>query len=105
MTPLDVAAGVYLDRQRGGMPQGRWVDGHWYPDEAERQSCCAAIKPPGTRETLLKHCRTALHVANRFGVSRTELLRAAQRARGLPLHFRTPTVDHMNTAAPERGPK
>ena len=53
----------------------------WYPTDEERRPCCDAIK--FSYCSLQIHCTSARHIANRAGVNRTELLRAARQLRVL----------------------
>lgn len=77
---LDAAALLFQERKAGlRMPHGGWRKGLWFPSEAERRFCCLEVKGPSlARQSLLKHCRTATHVANLFKVDRTELLRTTR---------------------------
>lgn len=57
-------------------PDGTWDKaGRWYPSEHELAECCRKIAGP-TRAypyTFMVHCRSALHVAARSGVSASDL--------------------------------
>ena len=56
-------------------PQGTWGTGKfgnsrkWFPVAAERRSCCSGIREPSLNYplTLLKHCCSAVHVAELAG--------------------------------------
>ena len=84
------AAQLYLDRaaRRDYAPGyfDKW--GRWYPADDERQDCCDGIRAPSKcwPYTLLRHCRTQLHVATLCGVDRKALARAARdlRAEAMP---------------------
>lgn len=75
------AAQEFLARQRNQKhPDGKFAGaGRWYPDpDTERCVCCESIRPPSRAwpSSLNKHCRTAIHVANLFGIDVKELRRA-----------------------------
>lgn len=65
-------------RDRLQNPEGTF-DGakRWYPDETEKQACCRAVRSPSRHwpYSLLVHCRTAEHVANKYDVARKDVLR------------------------------
>jgi hypothetical protein len=79
---VDLAAREYLDRRdRNTHPTGKFDGGgRWTPSETERQDCCSHIRAPSRTWpfSLLPHCRSAVHIANLFGVDRAELLRCAR---------------------------
>jgi len=77
---LQIAAQEYVRRQnRTAHPDGETVRGRWYPSDSERCDCCGVRSPSRSYPwSLMLHCRTAKHVATRYGVSRSELLRAAK---------------------------
>lgn len=75
------AAHEYIDRRdRNTHPQGEFDQaGRWYP--AEHEDCDHSVSPPSRRfpYRYMVHCRTALHVAWLYGVSRRDLMREARR--------------------------
>lgn len=52
--------------------------GVWYPAGAERRPCCSEAGRPSPHWpwTLMRHCRTAVHVAHLFDVDRAEVAAA-----------------------------
>ena len=54
--------------------------GRWYPTPSERQDCCASVRDPSRSYpwSLMKHCRSALHVARLYGVDPVQLRRAVR---------------------------
>jgi hypothetical protein len=81
-----VAAIEYLGRKfRWRHPEGQTDKaGRWYP--LQTFECCKSIRQP-TRSfpwSYMTHSRTALHVANEFGVDLKEL-KAAIKKQSLPL--------------------
>lgn len=79
---LSLAASVYIKRKTWRAAPDGCADhgGRWYPSDAEKQPCCAGIRPPsGTwPNSLKKHCCGAAHVAKLFNVNELELKRAAR---------------------------
>ena len=63
---------LYEERQaRRHHPAGRTDNGgRWYPSDTERRPCCERVQSPtrGFPWSLMLHCRTLRHVANRTGV-------------------------------------
>lgn len=58
-------------------PSGRRDNGgRWFPSPGEHRPCCDTIRRPSRAfpYTLLAHCRTARHIAQLYGVSRSEVL-------------------------------
>lgn len=49
--------------------------GRWYPHNM--CPCCESIRPPSRKYpySLLKHCRSADHVASQYGVNKKELVK------------------------------
>jgi hypothetical protein len=74
---------VFIAREeRSESPRGEWRGRLWYPEDGERQPCCAAIQPTeANRQALESHCRTQAHVAHLFGVPLPALRRAVKSAR------------------------
>jgi hypothetical protein len=66
-------------RARSGHPDGN-VDGagRWYPSAAESCNCCNAIRQPSRSWpwSLMTHCRTITHIANKYAYD-VKLLRWA----------------------------
>lgn len=76
----------YLNRKsRTSNPYGDFDSrGRWYPeDDYERQACCARIPSPTKNfpYSLMRHCRTAKHVSQLYGISEKELKEAVARQR------------------------
>jgi hypothetical protein len=71
---------TYVSRQtRAEHPDGRTnILGNWYPSNAEWRPCCEKIRWP--IRSLMVHCRTAVHVAELYGVPLTELRSAIAKA-------------------------
>lgn len=59
--------------------------GRWYPSDEETQICCLTIRRPSLRwpYSLAIHCRTAGHVARKYGLDPAELEGAVREARKL----------------------
>jgi len=88
--PADViaAAETYLARQdRAEHPDGYFDKaGRWYPSDTEIQGCCGRISGP-TRNypyPYMLHCRTAVHIAQLYGVAVGDLKRQVNRMRPTP---------------------
>ncbi len=80
---VQAAADLFEARQSGtAEPEGTWEDRVWLPSAAERGPCCEGLTPDPLKDPqkLRSHCRTLLHVAQRFGVD-SRLLRAELRRR------------------------
>lgn len=81
---LSDALNLYLRRRdRLDHPAGSFDRaGRWWPNDAEQQSCCSAIRSPSRAwpYSLLVHCRSLGHVAALTGVAPSELRRLARRA-------------------------
>ena len=78
---VDAARQYVALRDRAVHPEGSFDKaGRWYPSETEQQGCCRMIRTPSRAwpYTLLKHCRTAEHIARRAGVDARELRKAAR---------------------------
>jgi len=47
----------------------------WYPSSSEVRKCCLKIRNPSAKwpYSLMKHCRSLIHVANLYGVDPSEL--------------------------------
>lgn len=77
------AAREYLDlKSRKIHPDGSFdKQRRWYPDSDEQCDCCKNIRRPSSSYpfSLMMHCRTAEHVANRHGVDAATLKRAAKK--------------------------
>ena len=76
------AAQLYLDRvsRRAYAPGHFDRGGRWYPADGEWAGCCDGIRDPSLRwpYTLLRHCRTQVHVATLCCVDREALARAVR---------------------------
>lgn len=103
------AAEEYVARYTGAKrPEGvSGKHGIWTPTEDERRPCCSQIKPPhkGWPIALLKHCGSAEHVANLFGVDHLDLVRAtreAVRRHKAKVGRKGPTLALPSTAAARR---
>ncbi len=84
-TPDRIAAAAdHLEARQSGAeePEGAWTDRVWLPSESERRPCCDGLEPDKLKDPqkLRSHCRTLLHVANRFDLD-SRLLRAELRRR------------------------
>ena len=80
------AANEHNLREHGrSRPSGGGHRGRWYPSQEEHRSCCNRISPPSRQFplSLHRHCRTAEHVAQLFGVDVNELKEVAERLKGL----------------------
>lgn len=84
-TALDQAIAAFIARKdRSQHPDGEFDNKRrWYPSNAERQSCCAAVRTPSAAYpfSLMVHCRTADHIANLYGVDAADIRRATRKAR------------------------
>jgi len=91
-TALRDATTIYLARKdRSQHPDGHFDSKkRWYPSASEEQDCCRGIRTPSAAYpySLLVHCRTAQHVAQRYGVEAQALKRAVR----LSSPRRTPVV-------------
>ncbi len=56
-----------------------------YLSKGEHCNCCKGIKKPSIRfpNSEMNHGRTAIHLANLYGVSREDILAKAQELRGI----------------------
>lgn len=73
---VEVAYKVWLSRRfRDTDPSGIMNDHGWDPTPRERRGCCAAVPEPTSvfRHSLLRHCRSKLHVAELFGITESSL--------------------------------
>jgi len=77
------AAYLYLSRRdRLKHPDGKFdKSGRWYPSETEIESCCKTIRAPSRKWpfSLLVHCRTIRHIANKFTVKELDVRRMARK--------------------------
>jgi len=84
-TDVERAAREYEARRvRRSHPKGKTDNGgRWYPAESERCPCCNRGRSPSRAWpwSLMTHCRTALHVANLYGVKKADLLKEARKLR------------------------
>lgn len=74
---IDAARRYVALQTRTAHPDGKFDrGGRWYPTEP----CACAVRAPSRAHpySYLLHCRTAAHVAETAGVSRTRLLQAAK---------------------------
>jgi hypothetical protein len=82
---LEEATYEWLARQdRSKHPEGSFDNKRrWYPDSAERQSCCNSIREPSAAYpySLMLHCRTVRHLALRYNVRLADLQRRAKEIR------------------------
>jgi hypothetical protein len=68
-------------------PDGTFDEGgRFYPSEKEARDCCANIRAPSRALpfSLMKHCRTAKHVAKLYGVSEKAVRAEAEQVRQRP---------------------
>lgn len=68
-----IAAAIeYLKREnRTAHPTGKFDNAkRFYPSDMERCDCCYSIRTPSASwpNTLMNHCRSAKHIANKFKV-------------------------------------
>lgn len=74
---LNKAAYEFINRRLGiSKPDGIVTeDGRWVIADQERQPCCEAIHDdyPKRGGALYRHCKTYKHVANLYGVRKTDL--------------------------------
>ena len=79
---VDQAAHEFLDRKaRRTHPKGGQKScGKWWPDEDERCDFCALIREPSCAYpwSLMVHCRTAEHLADRMDVDVADVRRRAR---------------------------
>ncbi len=79
---VERAAREFLDRKaRVSHPKGgKGRGGKWWPDEDERCSFCATIRQPSCAYpwSLMHHCRTAEHLADRMDVDAADVRRRAR---------------------------
>jgi hypothetical protein len=65
-------------------PDGTFDEGaRFYPSEKEARDCCANIRAPSRAFpfSLMKHCRTAKHVAKLYGVTEKAVRAEAEKVR------------------------
>ena len=69
---LKAAAAEYISRRRGQKePKGSYDKrGRWYMALDEKRDCCDHIRYPSAAwpYSLLRHCRTMLHIAHLYDV-------------------------------------
>ena len=73
---VEYAYKVWLSRRfRDTDPSGIMSNHSWYPTPKECRGCCAAVPEPTSvfRHSLLRHCRSKLHVAELFGITESSL--------------------------------
>ena len=79
---VEQAAREFLDRKaRREHPAGSFDNGgRWYPADAERCDWCDTIREPSINYpySLMVHCRTADHIADRMDVDPTDVRRRAR---------------------------
>ena len=75
----DNAADTYLRRKSGDdHPHGFVDEGRWYPHpKYERRYCCARVR----QDSLKRHCRSIVHVANLYDVNLPALRKQLYRIR------------------------
>ncbi len=82
MSNLEQAVQEFSDRKsRRSHPDGRFDSRmRWYPSAEERCTCCAGIRSPSGAYpySLMLHCRTAVHLAEKFGVDALDIKRGAK---------------------------
>ncbi len=85
---VTAAAKEYIARQeRTSHPVGHFDRaGRWYPSDEEWQRCCTQIRGPSRAwpYPLLKHARSATHVAQLYGVDVKDLRQAVRRRNPWP---------------------
>jgi hypothetical protein len=84
---LEMAVRDYLDKKsKKTNPDGQFDNaGRWFPSEAEENWCCSGIRPPsrGFPYSMLTHCRSAFHIAEKYEVERNHLIQRARKIGGL----------------------
>ena len=84
MTNLELAITEYLLRKdRRSHPDGTFDSaGRWFPATEESCACCNGLRSPSKvyPYSLMVHCRTANHIAMRYGVEASEIRRGAKTA-------------------------
>ncbi len=55
--------------------------GRWFPADGERCDCCASLRTPSRAfpYSLMLHCRTAAHIAAKYGLDALEIKREAKK--------------------------
>jgi hypothetical protein len=80
-TTLAAAREFLALKSRQAHPAGTFDKaGRFYPSADEMQPCCNAIRTPSRAYpySYMTHCRTAEHVAHRYGVAVQDVRRAAR---------------------------
>lgn len=74
-----------LRKRRLARPKGKSDGVRWFPGTSERCDCCKDIREPSRAFplSLYRHCCTAVHVAQLFGVDENDVRSAAKRLEGL----------------------
>ena len=74
-----------LRKHKLARPKGRSDGVRWWPEPSEWCDCCKQIREPsrGFPLSLYRHCHTAVHVAQLYGVDEGELRAVAKRLEGL----------------------
>lgn len=79
---VEAAAHEFLDRKaREAHPDGYFdAAGRWYPSDAERCGWCDSVRDPSKNYpySLMVHCRTAGHIADRLDVDPVDVRRRAR---------------------------
>ena len=80
-----------LRKQRLAKPRGKSDGVRWFPGSTERCDCCKHIREPSRAFplSLYRHCCTAVHVAQLFGVDENDVRSAAKRLEGLYINAAT----------------
>ncbi len=82
MSNLEQAINEFANRKsRRSHPDGSFDKRmRWYPSESEACACCAGIRQPSGAYpySLMLHCRTAVHLAAKYGVTALEIKRGAK---------------------------
>ncbi len=82
MSTIETAATEYRNlKNRISHPDGSFdKGGRWYPSAAETCTCCAGLRSPSRAYpySLMVHCRTAVHVASKYGVEAKDVKKLAK---------------------------
>lgn len=82
MDKLQVAVAEYLSRKnRVTHPIGKFdAARRWYPASGEHCACCDGLRAPSRAfpYSLMAHCRTAAHIAEKYQVAASDIKRSAK---------------------------
>jgi hypothetical protein len=80
-----------LRKRRLARPKGKSDGVRWFPGLSERCDCCKDIREPSRAFplSLYRHCCTAVHIAQLFGVDEDDVRSAAKHLDGLYIQAAT----------------